>query len=80
MLQLERLDEGTQTRILRVAAGLSQHDLASQAGIDRRRLSEHERGERPLPASESARVRDVLVRLASGRRLPESEVADAAVA
>jgi transcriptional regulator with XRE-family HTH domain len=56
MLQLERLDEGTRTRILRVAAGLSQHDLASRAAVDRRRLSEHERGERPLPAPELARV------------------------
>jgi transcriptional regulator with XRE-family HTH domain len=60
MLQLERLDEGTRTRILRVAAGLSQHDLATRAGIDRRRLSEHERGERLLPESELARVHDAL--------------------
>ncbi len=53
MLQLERLDEGTRTRLLRVAAGLSQHDLASRAGLDRRRLSEHERGERPLRDAEA---------------------------
>jgi transcriptional regulator with XRE-family HTH domain len=56
MLRLETLDEGTRTRILRVAAGLSQHDLAARAGIDRRRLSEHERGERSLPAEELTRV------------------------
>jgi transcriptional regulator with XRE-family HTH domain len=56
MLQFKRFDEGMRTRILRVAAGLSQHDLASRAGIDRRRLSEHERGERTLPATELARV------------------------
>jgi transcriptional regulator with XRE-family HTH domain len=63
MLQLERLDEGTRTRILRVAAGLSQHDLASRAGIDRRRLSEHERGERPLQDAELARIHEALERL-----------------
>jgi transcriptional regulator with XRE-family HTH domain len=62
MLQLERLDEGTQTRIKRVAARLSQHDLASRAGIDRRRLSEHERGERPLRGAELARLHDALER------------------
>ena len=63
MLHLERLDEGTRTRILRVAAGLSQHELASYAGIDRRRLSEHERGERMLGDSELARLRGVLDRV-----------------
>ena len=60
MLHLERLDQGTRTRLLRVAAGLSQHDLASQAGIDRRRLSEHERNERPLRDGELARVHAIL--------------------
>ena len=65
MLHLERLDEGTRTRILRVAAGLSQHDLASHAGIDRRRLSEHERGERTLGDPELARLRSVLDRMAA---------------
>lgn len=63
MLHLERLDEGTRTRILRVAAGLSQHDLSIQSGIDRRRLSEHERGERPLRDAELARVKGVLEHL-----------------
>jgi transcriptional regulator with XRE-family HTH domain len=62
MLQLERLDEGTRTRILRVAAGLSQYDLASRAGVDRRRLSERERGERPLRGAELARLHDALER------------------
>jgi transcriptional regulator with XRE-family HTH domain len=62
MLQLEQLDEGTRTRILRVAAGLSQYDLASRAGVDRRRLSEHERGERPLGGTELARLHDALER------------------
>ena len=60
MLQLEQLDEGTRTRILRVAAGLSQHELASHADIDRRRLSEYERGERTLGGPELARLRSVL--------------------
>ena len=63
MLQLEQLDEGTRTRLLRVAAGLSQHDLAALAGLDRRRLSEHERGERPLRDAELARVQVALERL-----------------
>ncbi len=63
MLHLERLDQGTRTRLLRVAAGLSQHDLASQAGIDRRRLSEHERNERPLRDVELARVHAILERV-----------------
>jgi transcriptional regulator with XRE-family HTH domain len=62
MLQLERLDEGTRTRLLRVAAGLSQYDLASLAGIDRRRLSEHERGERPLREAELTRIHEALER------------------
>ena len=64
MLHLERLDQGTRTRLLRVAAGLSQHDLASQAGIDRRRLSEHERNERPLRDAELARVHAILEQVA----------------
>ena len=62
MLRLETLDEGTKTRILRVAAGLSQHDLAARAGIDRRRLSEHERGERSLPTEDLVRVSAQLAR------------------
>jgi len=60
MLQLDRLDEGTRTRLYRVAAGLSQAGLAARAGIDRRRLSEHERGERPLREPDLARVRGAL--------------------
>jgi len=66
VLRLELLDEGTKTRILRVAARLSQHDLARRAGIDRRRLSEHERGERALRDVELARVLDALERAAQG--------------
>lgn len=60
MLHLDRLDEGTRTRLYRVAAGLSQYELASRAGIDRRRLSEHERGERPLREPELGRLRAAL--------------------
>ena len=56
-MRLDHLTDGIRTRLLRVAAGFSQHDLASRAGIDRRRLSEHERGERPLPAPDLSRVR-----------------------
>lgn len=60
MLHLETLDDGTRTRLLRVAARLSQHDLAARAGLDRRRLSEHERGERPLREPDLSRVGAVL--------------------
>jgi transcriptional regulator with XRE-family HTH domain len=76
MLELEQLDEGTRTRLLRVATGLSQYELAARAGIDRRRLSEHERGERPLRGVELARVHDVLKRVA----LPLKESCVGAVA
>lgn len=59
-MRLDHLNEGTRTRLLRVAAGLSQHDLAARVGVDRRRLSEHERGERPLREPDLARVREAL--------------------
>jgi transcriptional regulator with XRE-family HTH domain len=60
VLRLETLDEGTKTRIFRVSASLSQYDLASRAGVDRRRISEYERGERSLREEELARGRAVL--------------------
>ena len=71
MLHPDRLAEGTKTRLSRVAAGLSQRELASQAGVDRRRLSEYERGERPLPEGNLARVRGVLV--AAGASLANTD-------
>lgn len=61
MLRLDHLDEGTKTRLSRIAAGLSQHALASRAGVDRRRLSEYERGERRLSEPDASRVRAALV-------------------
>ena len=73
MLHLDRLDDGTRIRLMRVAARLSQHDLAARAGIDRRRLSEHERGERPLRGADLARVRAAL-----GESGPDSAVAPGA--
>jgi transcriptional regulator with XRE-family HTH domain len=76
VLRLELLDEGIRTRILRVAAGLSQQNLASRAGVDRRRLSEHERGERPLRPGDLARVREVLDRAVR----PEAEGSTSAIA
>ncbi len=76
MLRLDTLDEGTKTRVFRVAVGLSQYDLAARAGIDRRRLSEHERGERALREEELARVRAVL----DGGSLNEASGATSAVA
>jgi transcriptional regulator with XRE-family HTH domain len=69
MVSLEHLDHGTQTRLLRVAARLSQHELAVRAGIDRRRLSEYELNQRPLNEAELARLRAVL----DGLTLPPSE-------
>ena len=45
MLRLEQFDNGTQIRLLRVAIGLTQHELAGLAGVDRRRLSEFERNQ-----------------------------------
>ena len=68
MLRLDLLDEGTLTRLLRVAARLSQYDLASRAGIDRRRLSEHELGHRPLPPTELESVRTALTTAAATRK------------
>ena len=59
-MRLELLDEGTRTRVLRVVAGLSQHDLAARSGIDRRRISEHELGQRTLPPAALERVHGVL--------------------
>ncbi len=45
MVQLKQFDVGTQLRLLRVAAGLTQQDLAILAGVERRRLSEFERNQ-----------------------------------
>ena len=75
MLHLDRLDDGTKIRLMRVAARMSQHDLAARAGIDRRRLSELERGERVLRGAELARVRAAL-----GEAEPDSAVAPGAAA
>ncbi len=63
MLRLEELDEGTRTRVLRVAAGLSQHDLASRANVARRRLSEFERNQsKTLSPDAVLRVREAITR------------------
>ncbi len=43
-LRLDLLPQGIQVRVARVAAGMSQYDLASRVGLDRRRLSEYEQG------------------------------------
>jgi transcriptional regulator with XRE-family HTH domain len=67
VLRLEQLDEGTQTRLLRVAAGMSQAELASHAGIDRRRLSEFERSRGSLTSEAVTKLRAVL-RHANRRR------------
>ena len=45
MVQVKQFDIGTQFRLLRVAAGLTQQDLAMLAGVERRRLSEFERNQ-----------------------------------
>jgi transcriptional regulator with XRE-family HTH domain len=59
-MRLDHLSEGTRTRLLRVAMGLSQHDLATRVGVDRRRLSEHERNQRALSPADAERIRVVL--------------------
>ena len=45
MVQVKQFDIGTQFRLLRVAAGLTQQDLAMLVGVERRRLSEFERNQ-----------------------------------
>jgi transcriptional regulator with XRE-family HTH domain len=63
VLRLEELDEGTRTHILSVAAGLSQHDLASRANVDRRRISEFERNQsKALSPDAVLRVREAIAR------------------
>ena len=82
MLVLQELDEGTKTRVLRVAARLTQHDLASRANDDRRRLSEFERNQaNALTADDIGRVREALAN-ACDHRAPsqESNVANLATA
>jgi transcriptional regulator with XRE-family HTH domain len=79
---LQELDEGTRTRVLRVAARLTQHDLALRANVDRRRLSEFERNQaNALAADGIARVREVLAN-ACNLKVPsrESNVANPATA
>ncbi len=61
MVQLTRFDVGTQLRLLRVAAGLTQQDLAMLAGVERRRLSEFERNQ--ADALDPDAVRRVLAAL-----------------
>lgn len=60
MLVLDQLSEGKRDRVARVAAGLTQYQLAQRANVSPPRLSDHERGVRPLPADAAARVRAVL--------------------
>jgi transcriptional regulator with XRE-family HTH domain len=45
VVQFKQFDVGTQLRLLRVAAGLTQQDLAFLVGVERRRLSEFERNQ-----------------------------------
>ena len=67
MLRLECQGQGAEARILRVAAGLTQQEVAAAVGVDRRRLSEHERGERPLSADELDRLGAALEQAVAGR-------------
>lgn len=64
MLSLDRLPEGTQLRLARIAAGLTLFDVGSRAGVSPPRISDHERGVRTLPPDAAARVRAVLARAA----------------
>jgi transcriptional regulator with XRE-family HTH domain len=61
MLRLDQLNEGPRTRVLRVALGLTQRDLAALANVDRRRLSEFERDQQNALRPEAvARLQAVL--------------------
>jgi transcriptional regulator with XRE-family HTH domain len=62
VLRLEQFENGTQIRLLRVAVGLTQHELAGRADVDRRRLSEFERNQaHALDVDAVNRVRAALV-------------------
>jgi transcriptional regulator with XRE-family HTH domain len=65
VVQLKQFDVGTQLRLLRVAAGLTQQDLAMLAGVERRRLSEFERNQ--VDALDPDAVLRVLAALANGQ-------------
>ena len=60
MMDFGGLREGTQLRLARVAAGLTLFDVGSRAGVSPPRLSEFERGVRPMEPSAVDRVRSVL--------------------
>lgn len=60
MLQIERLPEGTQLRLARIAAGLTLFDVGKRADVSPPRLSEFERGRPSLSPEAVARVRAVL--------------------
>ena len=58
-------------KVLRAYLRLSQADLAREIGIDRRRISEIENGERSLRPPEAERVRNLLTRTV---RRPHSNI------
>jgi len=61
VLQVERLPEGTQFRLARIAAGLTLLDVAHRADVSPPRLSEFERGLASALSPEAVgRVRSVL--------------------
>jgi transcriptional regulator with XRE-family HTH domain len=66
MLQIDRLPEGTQLRLTRIAAGLTLFDVGKLADVSPPRLSEYERGKPSLSPDAVARVRALL----SEQRLP----------
>lgn len=74
MLHIERLPEGTQFRLMRIARGLTLFDLGRLADVSPPRLSEFERGRRSLSADAVARVRAVLSQKSA---IPAGETVDA---
>jgi transcriptional regulator with XRE-family HTH domain len=76
VLQVERLPEGTQFRLARIAAGLTLLDVSSRADVSPPRLSEFERGLASALSPEAVeRVRSVITGTPQAR--PASELASA---
>jgi len=61
MLVLDRVSEGTQLRLARIATGLTLFDIGRRADVSPPRLSEFERGRLALAPEAIARVRAALV-------------------
>lgn len=76
MLALNRVSEGMQVRMARVAIGWSLYELGARTGVLPPRLSEFERGRLTLAPEAVARVRATLV--AAGAPLGDAGDGEAA--